>query len=75
MSFVFRLMLLLAVTGAMPMSAAHAYLDPASTSIALQALVGAVAAWLLAGKYYMQKLFGLFRRGEKKDANEEQAAD
>lgn len=75
MSFVFRLMLLLAVTGAMPISAAHAYLDPASTSIALQAVVGAIAAYLLAGKYYLQKFFGLFRRNKTTDETEEQAAD
>ncbi len=75
MSFAYRLMLLLAATIAMPISAAHAYLDPASTSIALQAIVGAVAAYLLAGKYYLQKFFGLFRRSQKADETEEQAAD
>lgn len=75
MSFVYRLMLLLAATCAMPISAAHAYLDPASTSIALQALVGAVAAYLLAGKYYIKKFIGFFRRSEKTEEQEERAAE
>ncbi len=75
MSFVYRFMLLLAVTAAMPVSAAHAYLDPASTSIALQAIVGAVAAYMIAGKYYLKKFFGLFRRSEKSEKSDEQATD
>ena len=34
---------------------AHAYLDPATGSIAIQALIGAVAAWVMYSKMYFAR--------------------
>lgn len=34
---------------------AHAYLDPATGSIALQALIGAVATWVMYSKMFAAK--------------------
>ncbi len=39
---------------------AHAYLDPASGSMILQAVVGGVAAAALAFKYYWRRIQGFF---------------
>jgi len=44
MAFLNRFLVLMAVSAALPLSAAHAYLDAASVSIAFQALVGLCAA-------------------------------
>ncbi|WP_431590809.1 hypothetical protein [Sphingopyxis sp.] len=41
---------------------AHAYLDGATVSMALQALTGAVASILLFGKIYWTKLKSVFKR-------------
>jgi hypothetical protein len=41
---------------------AHAYLDPGTGSIILQSLIGAVAAGLVIGRYYLYRVkawFGL----------------
>ena len=44
---------------------AHAYLDPGTASIVLQAVVGAVAAAGLFFRTHLYRLFSLFRRTEK----------
>lgn len=41
---------------------AHAYIDPAAGSIALQLILGGVGGALVLGKLYFRKLVGLFRR-------------
>jgi len=71
MRFQNRLIVLLAVSSALPMSAAHAYLDPGSVSIALQAIVGAVAAYIVTGKVYIQKVKSFFSR----DKSETRSSD
>lgn len=41
---------------------AHAYLDPATGSIALQALIGAVATWVMYSKMFAAKAKTFFLR-------------
>lgn len=43
--------------------AAHAYLDPASGSMILQAVIGGVAAAALAFKYYWRRIQAFFGFG------------
>ena len=45
-------------------SPAYAYLDPATGSIALQAVIGAVATWVMYSKMFAAKVKGFFRRGK-----------
>ncbi|MCU0789940.1 MAG: hypothetical protein MUE79_02630 [Nitratireductor sp.] len=47
---------------------AHAYIDPVSTSIALQVLAGGVAAAFVAFRRFRDRVIGLFRRGPDKDS-------
>lgn len=46
---------------------AYAYLDPATGSIAIQAMIGAVAAWIMYSKMYVARakafISKLVRRG------------
>ena len=44
-------------------SPAYAYLDGATISIILQAVVGAFASALLFGKVYLARITSFFRRG------------
>lgn len=41
---------------------ALAYIDPVTTSIVLQAVVGGAAAFLVAVRRAREKVFGIFRR-------------
>jgi hypothetical protein len=50
---------------------AHAYIDPVTTSIVLQVLVGAVAAGLVAIRQFRDRVLGLFRRSEKPGPDKE----
>ena len=51
---------------------AHAYLDPATGSIILQAAIGAVAGATLFFRTSLYRIKGLFSRGpEKVEANDE----
>lgn len=43
---------------------AHAYLDPASGSMILQAVIGGVAAAALAFKYYWHRILAFFGFGD-----------
>ena len=52
---------------------AHAYLDPGSASLILQAIVGAIGAGLVAGGIYWRKFTGLFKRNSADAAAEEDA--
>lgn len=49
---------------------AFAYLDPATGSIIIQAVVGAVAGGLLYAKLFMNKVRGLFSRKSSDAASE-----
>jgi hypothetical protein len=53
-------------------SSAHAYIDPGSTSLLLQGIVGAVAAILVITKAYWRRAIALFRR--RSDGTEPPAA-
>ena len=47
----------------------HAYLDPGSTNLLLQGIVGAIAAMLVIAKRYWHRIIGVFRRsGNTHDA-------
>lgn len=64
------LVVLLAVVTTRP---AYAYIDPGTASLALQAVIGAIA---VAGFYFrstVAKVFGLFRLG-RRDINDETQA-
>lgn len=60
---------LIAAVGLIPLlhSPAYAYLDPGTSSIILQAVVGAVAAAGLIFRSYLYRFFSLFRRSAKSD--------
>ena len=51
-------------------SPAFAYLDPATGSIALQALIGAVATWVMYSKMFAAKVKSYFRRGKGSGASD-----
>ena len=57
----FRPIILFAVYASLT-SPAYAYLDPATGSIALQALIGAVATWVMYSKMFAAKVKGFIRR-------------
>lgn len=50
---------------------AHAYLDPASGSMILQAVIGGVAAAALAFKYYWRRIQGFFGYGGNDESEPE----
>ena len=47
---------------------AHAYLDPGTGSMMLQAVVGAIAGFALVGRLYWSKLKSFFSRGQDDDS-------
>lgn len=51
---VFRMTVLFAVYASLS-SPAYAYLDPATGSIAVQALIGAVATWIMYSRMFARK--------------------
>jgi len=73
MAFLNRFLVLMAVSAALPLSAAHAYLDAASASIAFQALVGLCAAYIVTGRAYMQKVKNFFSRNKVESGSSETA--
>lgn len=75
MGFFNRFAVLIMVSAALPLTAAHAYLDAASVSIALQAVVGLFAAYIVTGKVYLQKIKNLFSRGKKSEIGSSDTAD
>lgn len=46
---------------------AYAYLDGASVSIAMQAVIGTIASVLVFGKFYWNKFKSLFRRKKSEE--------
>ena len=64
-----RALILFAVYASLT-SPAYAYLDPATGSIALQALIGAVATWVMYSKMFAAKVKSYFRRGEGSGASD-----
>lgn len=50
------------VFAVLPAAPAHAYLDGATVSIVLQAIVGAFASILVFGKMYWSRVVGFFKR-------------
>lgn len=61
--FLVALMVALIVPGT-----AWAYLDPASGSMILQAVIGGVAAGALALKYYWRRVMGFFGVGDNDES-------
>lgn len=51
--------------------AAHAYLDPASGSMILQAVIGGVAAAALAFKFYWRRIQAFFGYGSSDEPESE----
>lgn len=49
---------------------AHAYLDPGTGSIILQAIVGGVAAALFVGRSYLHRVKTWLRSGQRSEHNE-----
>jgi hypothetical protein len=47
-------------------SPSHAYIDPATGSIVIQAMVGAVATWIMYSKLWASKAKKFFFRGGKR---------
>ena len=67
-----RTSLLVALTVALIVpQAAHAYLDPASGSMILQAVIGGVAAAALAFKYYWRRIQAFFGYGSTDEPESE----
>jgi hypothetical protein len=50
---------------------AHAYIDPVTTSIVLQVVVGAAAAALVAFRQFRDRVLGLFKRRGKDEKTKE----
>lgn len=50
-------------------SPAYAYLDPATGSIAIQALIGVVATWIMYSKMFAQKVRSFFGKLARKKRN------
>lgn len=63
----------LAVTTALPLAPAHAYLDAGSISMALQVTVGAIASGLMIGKLYLHRIMPFL--GLRKAASDEAKKD
>ncbi|MDE0157259.1 MAG: hypothetical protein OXI88_08590 [Gammaproteobacteria bacterium] len=51
-------------------SLAHAYLDPGSISLALQAIVAAIAGAVVTFKYWYWRLLDLFRHKKESERTE-----
>ncbi|MCB2060910.1 MAG: hypothetical protein R3E09_05725 [Novosphingobium sp.] len=75
MGFLSRFAVLILVSVALPLTAAHAYLDAASVSIAFQAVVGLFAAYIVTGRAYIQKIKNLFSRNKKSEIGSSDTTD
>ena len=73
MNFFSRFAVLIVVSAALPLTAAKAYLDAASVSIAIQALVGFIAAYIVTGRMYLQKIKNLFSRRKSENKSGDSA--
>lgn len=65
---------LIALFLVMTTGSAHAYIDPGSGSIIIQAIIGAVAAGLFTLKIYWHRLTGLFSRGKNDEGKTDESA-
>jgi hypothetical protein len=52
-------------------SPAYAYLDPATGSIAIQVIIGAVATWVMYSKLYAAKAKNFLQRLVKREGSQE----
>lgn len=57
------------IAGSELMGPAHAYLDPGTGSIVIQAVVAGVVGVLALGRLYWTRLKGLVRRNQPKDGD------
>jgi len=53
---------ILFVASVIPAAPANAYIDPASISMALQVITGAIASVLIFGKAYLLRIAAFFRK-------------
>jgi hypothetical protein len=51
-------------------SPAYAYLDPATGSIAIQALIGLFATWMMYSRMFAQKVRSFFARRKEPSSSE-----
>ena len=59
-------------------SFAHAYLDPGSISLILQAIIAAIAGGVMTVKYWywwVLRLFGMNKEGKKTDSHDSANSD
>jgi hypothetical protein len=54
-------------------SPAYAYLDPATGSMIVQAVIGFVATWIMYSKLFAQKLRSFFARTDRADSGKSQS--
>ena len=54
---------------------AHAYLDPGSVSLALQAIAAAVAGAVLTGKYWFWYILGMLGIKKRREDREHKPSD
>jgi len=64
---IFRATTLFAVYAALS-SPAYAYLDPATGSIIIQAVIGAVATWVMYSKMFAAKVRSYFVKSDRKES-------
>lgn len=69
---IFRATVLFAVYAALS-SPAHAYLDPATGSMIIQAVIGFVATWVMYSKLFAQKVRSFFARADRGDSGNPQS--
>ena len=60
----------IALTAALPVTAAHAYVDGGSVTMAAQVLIGGIASALMFAKLYLRRIFAFFRSFGRSAASE-----
>ncbi|MEX2662742.1 MAG: hypothetical protein WD227_12500 [Vicinamibacterales bacterium] len=70
MSSRIRILALLGIAVSSAQAPVHAYIDPGSTSLFLQALVGGVAALLVVTRSYWTRLVSRFRKTDDGNRSE-----
>ena len=65
----FVLMVTMVALGSMVTADAQAYLDPGTGSLIIQGVIAGIAAVMVTGRLYWDKLKGLFRRPAKPELN------
>jgi hypothetical protein len=69
---IFRATVLFVVYAALS-SPAHAYLDPATGSMIIQAVIGFVATWIMYSKLFAHKVRSFFARSGRTESGNSQS--